>query len=197
MKYTLARQLKRLTLILVVIIVLFLAQFWLWNFVRSAAFLWQDSRTEQQQIHIIEDRTAEMKESLDLLQGAIEQLAIVFPDKTGIPQAVERLERLGDNLGVSVRIQSIDQKEVLRSKRTQPGLIPVTITLVVVASVESVLQYLDAIEHVSEQVVVTGFHLKSLSIAPIQNFLSGQPQEEQKSLLINVTFYLQEEQFNG
>lgn len=152
----------KLILALVAVVGLGVAQWWLWQFVRSAAEQLHVKQTEASQLADITKRIATINAVHQQQRSLLEQLSVSFPSLADTPQAIERLERLAGERGVGLTIRSIgDGQEASTKKDTKNKIVPLAIIIRATGSVDQLLAYLEAIEHVPELTA-----LESWSLAP-------------------------------
>lgn len=166
---------RRLPLIAVVALILGASQFLLWWFVREAAVSWRDQRSYGGRLAALEQRNKEVQQILADQEALSAAAAQVFPYRHQTPQLVERLEYLADALQLVVEIRNLREDS---DKETQ-AVTPLLVQIEARGSPATLLNYLDAVEHVPELA-----HVQSWTIA-----LSG----DVYRLLMEVAFYLQQD----
>lgn len=136
-------ELKRFTIVSIAALVLLIAQFFVWNFVESSANRLQEKRTQETQLINLQERIAEVEATFENQQALLDQLEVIFPNRGATSQAVERLERLAEQEGVSLEIKSISETE-------KEQLVELEVAVIASGPAPFLLQYMDVVEHVSE-----------------------------------------------
>lgn len=142
------------------IIVLLGAQFLLWPWVLGLSEATHEELFVEQQVNAVKSRNEESEMTLKKQAGYLEQLDVVVPADSTLPQQVEKLEQLAASQGVKLRLSAITDEETKRSTRKNTGIVPVKIGMQISGPLNNVLGYLERVEHQQEIVTVSRWWLK-------------------------------------
>jgi hypothetical protein len=173
------KQTKQLIITSVLFCVLAGVQPLLWSFVHASAEALHNKRTLERQYANVQERIAQIDEARSRQDPLLQQLTAVFPIRGTTSQLVERLEQLGDRNRVIVEIREIAEEAPLTT-RGQVDLIPFVITLRATGTPAQLFEYLDAVEHAPEAIVVRSWSLDNPDASPLYR------------LTMAVVFHLQE-----
>src|SRR6185436_8204547 len=121
---------KQLIIALLILIVIGVAQPFLWNYVEKSAELLHTRQTEQQQLEEIEGRLTTIAEQHDGAQALVDQLRVAFPKQSETSQVVDRLEQLADKQKVTMTTQNITTETTGATPAPQATkLLPLTVTI--------------------------------------------------------------------
>ncbi len=156
------RRYQRLALSILLLIILVGVQPLLWRLVKRQAELVHSRRTLEQQQADVQLRVQAMRDNLNQQQDNISTMDAVAPQFKSLPQAVERLELLAERRSLSLEIQGINRQAVEDRSRIKP----VTVVLRAFGPVESVLSFMEQIEHVQELTQIESWQLEPTQAPP-------------------------------
>ncbi|MAF80862.1 hypothetical protein CL628_02505 [bacterium] len=162
------RRYQRLALSILLLIILVGVQPLLWRLVKRQAELVHSRRTLEQQQADVQLRAEAMRGNLNQQRDNISTMDAVAPQFKSLPQAVERLELLAERRALSLEIQGISRLNV----EDTTSIRPVSVVLRAFGPVESVLSFMEQIEHVQELTQVQSWQLEP-SEAPPSVILEG------------------------
>lgn len=178
---------KRVISLLGVVVVtsgLIVLQLWLWGWVTTMAARFHNLKTQDQQLIEFHERIAGLEGSVRSGRTLLDQLTVVAPSVEDVPQIVERLERLAEELGISVTVTSIQQQGTVEEGSTEPqsfgeqsdtidttehqsantqSVVPLEIAFRLVAPPAVLLQFVDTLEHMQELVEAPSWHMQPAS----------------------------------
>lgn len=179
---------KQLVVAIAIILALGTAQFFLWNFVYQSADALHTRRTEEQQLQALKAIIADVQTKFAAEKPLVDQLSVPFPKNTQTSQVVDRLEQLADKTGVLLNITNISTETP--NKKTPNQLNSFVATLKVDGSAHSLLQYIDAVEHIQEVTTIRQWAI--VGVPPSATVLPGQPPPAPLfTMNMNILFYLQ------
>lgn len=185
------KALKKLSTGVVVVLALVIGQPFLWMYVLSSAQHLNSVRTSDAQYVILQGRLEDIQKTSAEQQSLLEQLSVVFPDSHSVPQLVARLEQIGDEHGVVVDVQQIGEKERDAGGNVGAHVERLSITVQAFGSVDVLLAYIDAIEHIQEMTSVDSWTIEPRQMSGDE---IGVPQGAvQFALTARVIFYVQKE----
>lgn len=201
----LSKQLQSFLGMLLIVIGLAGAQPFLWGWVRTLAQGLYSERTQDQQVTEVRERVVDLEHSIERNRALVEQLAVVAPSVSDTPQLIERVERLAEASGISVTVRSIQQEAALGGSeervpsppagQSQPdssdvrlSLVPLVITLELIAPPVDLLQFIDSVEHLQELVTVRSWQMEP---GGVLGTLEGTGGVRPYTMNVRVVFYLQ------
>lgn len=159
------RKYRRLATTIVLLVVLVSVQPFLWRFVHRQALQLQQKRSQGQQIANVQARNQEVEKTLHMQRGFLDQLELVSPPTTSLTQAVERVEQLGDQLGLLVTITVIQEVPASNSVVKEDDIVPVAVSVDTVGSANQLLSFLDRVEHTQELSIVPRWGLTPVTLS--------------------------------
>lgn len=181
------RRYKRALFHLGLTVLLLGVQVWVWQRIERAAEVVHQRRSEQQQLHALQARVDQIKQTNVVQQGYADQLNVVVPQQAALPQVVERLERLAVESRVQLDIVDISDLPPAPDSEVDVPLKPVGVSIRVLGSAPQLLTMIDAIEHVQEIAIIERWSLNPASVQPLPGTLPGQ---NLYSLSAHVIFFL-------
>lgn len=179
-------RMRQLTIWVVIVVLLIVAQPFLWRFVYASAARLQAARTAEEQSTALKSRVSIISAELQNAQPLIGQLPLSFLGPNDTPQAVERLEQSAARHNVTLQIITIEEKPP-ETVRGQADVVPLSIHVRASGTPAQLMAYIDLMEHAPE---VTSIPSWTLAAAPTtQVDLNAQPY----SLDMVVYFYLLKE----
>lgn len=174
-----SRKYRRLATTVVILFALIAAQPFLWRFVHRQALDLQQKRSQGQQVANVKARNDEVKKTLQTQRDFLNQLEIVSPPVDSLTQAVERVEQLGDQLGLIINLSVIQEVPASDSVVKEENIVPVAVSVDTVGSVNLLLSFLDRVEHTQELTIIPNWTLEPVA--------AGQPQY---ALTMDILFFL-------
>lgn len=169
----------------VLLVVLGIAQPFLWNFVWRSADALHSKRTEEQQLQELQARIKDSNAQYQAQQPLVDQLSVSFPKAADTSQVVDRMEQLANKVGVALSIKNIVTEAP--TKKTTSGLSNFVVTIKADGTAHGLLQYIDALEHAQEVATI-----RQWVITPGPASTAGQPISLVPfTMTANVVFYLQ------
>lgn len=185
---------RRLGTTVVLLVVLVAAQPFLWRFVQTSALDLQQKRSQSQQISNVNDRNEEVKGTIKTQENFLDQLQVVSPPVTSLTQVVERVEQLGDQLGVLVNISVIQELQASASLVKEEGIVPVSVAIEATGTVNQLLSFFDRVEHTQELSIVRTW---SLVPAAVSGPVGTPVVNPTYSLTMDILFFLRQETNGG
>lgn len=131
-----------------IVLILVIAQVFLWNAVQKSALQLHSGQTKKDQLVLVAQKLTEAKEAFAAAQPRLLQLSDSFPASKTIPQVVGHIEALADTQQVPIELKSIEDGT---SMDVQGGKITTKkIEIRITGAMESVFSFLEAIEHQKE-----------------------------------------------
>lgn len=171
-----------LPLRVVIVLVLVVAQVFLWAQVKQSALQLHFGQTNTQQFELVSQKLAESQDAFSKVQPHLTQLFEAFPPSNTISQVVGRIEALGDAKRLGVELKSIE--DGTSSAVAKGKIITKRITIHVMGPMESMFSFLEALERQKEFASVESWDLTS----DTQGSSSG-PSGFQMTLHVNYYFY--------
>lgn len=179
---------KGLVTTLLMVVLLGVAQIWLWQYVETSAATLRNRQTEEQQLEDLNGRIAIIEQNYKAQLPLLDQLLIVFPQASQTSQIVDRLEQLADRQKVQLAIKNITTQPLPEAQK-EKGLIPLLVTMEVRGAATMLLEYLAAVEHIQEIAVVRDWQVAPLRLGATPGAPAGPSHQMSMSLI----FYLQPE----
>lgn len=143
-----------------IVVLLGVIQPYLWSFTQARVEKWQLDRTQDQQISKLKARNDAIRAMLTEQQAYVDQVDVVAPPVSSLTQIVERIEQLADRRGLVFEYSSIDENLDAAQYGGANLLKPVMLSVNVSGNIDSVLTYVQDIEHTPEIAVVAAWDLK-------------------------------------
>ncbi|MEX1997971.1 MAG: hypothetical protein WEA04_04865 [Candidatus Andersenbacteria bacterium] len=150
-----SQQYQKIVLRSIMLVILIVAQPFLWSMVAGVANRVHAQQSQKQQIIDVQARTAQIREINVSQKEFLDQLDVVVPLAGSLSQIIERLERLATDR--QLRLSILDIKEDVLEEATDLENIPVQrfrISLQVTGTPAQLLTYIDAVEHVQELTIL-------------------------------------------
>lgn len=208
----LVQRVRGLVAAVLVVVVLTAVQPFLWRIVNGLAEELNQKRFQVRQISEIKFRSKEVEDEYEKQKIFLEQLTAVVPLGRETLQVIERLEGLANEVGADIEVKSIKEEKVLvvgvranseeqsaktsrqvsrkkeaESRKDEPKLLPLVVTVEVRAIPSVLLRYIEAVEHVQELTAV-----KSFGLEPFKDVVDGEGNKLEYVLSMEVVFYLQD-----
>ena len=159
---------RKALILLVIIVVLTIAQPFLWRTVLKNADGLQDKKSQQEQISSVNERADGMIQALTKQRDALSQIDAVIVPANKVTQMVEKAEKIADELNVDITISAITEPDkssvatnsIFPASGTSLALTQITLSLQLTGPIDSVLRYLDRIEHLAEFTIVPSWSIK-------------------------------------
>lgn len=186
----------------VFVVVLIIAQPFLWGMIKSQVKTLHSNRTLKEQIKQVDNKNSKIRNKYNTEKTHLAKLSLSAPkDKSSI-QIIEKIEKKAKERDMSVEISRIDEGMAVSSSNLKPkveniekektntkkgSVFPLYITLSVSGRPQSLLSYMDDIEHMQEIA-----EIQKVSIFPHQSKTKIKSRANLFEALITVIFYQQE-----
>lgn len=188
---------KRLATTFFLLLVLAVAQPFLWHFVQARALSLQQTRSQEKQIANVKARNAEVQKALDDESAILsQQLAVAAPALADQTRVVERLEALGDQLSLQANITVIVALPGDSPLASEESIVPVAVTVQTAGPPEALLSFMERVEHTPELSLISNWAL-SPAIPEAAPGGRGQAGSSDYSLTMDVIFFLQQTSDGG
>lgn len=188
---------KRLATTLFLLLVLVVAQPFLWSFVKARALALQQTRSQEKQIANVKERNAEVQSALDDESAILsQQLAVVAPALADRTRVVERLEALGDQLSLQANITVIVPLPGDSPLAPEKSIVPVEVTVQTAGPPAALLSFMERVEHTLELSLISDWTL-SPAIPEAAAGGLGPAGLSDYSLTMDVIFFLQQTSDGG
>jgi len=190
---------KKAIILVVAVIVLITVQPFLWSFVLKNAASLQDKKSQQEQISGVNERADDIKKALAEQRETLSQLETVVVPAGKVSTIVEQIERKADDMNVNISIAGITepaQSSTSSASDNSLALSQVTLSLLVSGPIDSLLLYLDQLEHLPELTVVPSWSLTpatgSNQITPLASPapIFSAPATSSFTLQLDIIFFL-------
>jgi hypothetical protein len=171
------RQYYSVGILLLLTVALAALQPYLWQFVRDTAVRFHQGRSQIHQLAQVEERLAAIQQEQQDQEAQLPHLAAVVPEDKSTLSRLERLEAVAATLGVSVQVRGIVEESLSEEAAEEeatpaPGseeeaptgeieVFPLVVSLTASAPPTTLLDYIDAVEHLEELVQVRSVRLSS------------------------------------
>jgi len=170
---------------------LLVGQFWLWMRVRTSLEEWRSASSLEEQREIINSRSGSIEGVLRQQKILLDQLSIVAPPVANVSQLIDRLERMADERQLTVRVRNI-------AEGRGQGVVPLDLEIRATGSMDDLLSYLQAIEHLQELTRLTQWTVSQETVRRgVQDSQTTVASEQLYSMSMNMSFYVQLDQVNG
>lgn len=188
---------KRLATTFFLMLVLAVAQPFLWKFVQARALALQQTRSQEQQIANVTARNVEVQKALDDESALFsQQLAVAAPSLADQTRVVERLEALGDQLSLQANITVIVSLPGDSPLAPEESIVPVAVTVQTAGPPASLMSFMERVEHTPELSLISNWTLSPAipEAAPVGRAQAG---SSDYSLTMDVIFFLQQTSDGG
>lgn len=185
---TVNKKYRRLGITLLLMVVLAVAQPFLWNFVHAQALSLQQRQSQGEQITNVRERNADVAAKLAASRDFLSQLDVVAPLASAKTHVVERVELLADQLGLALDITVIQEVQNNAVVVSNDHVAPVSMSMTTTGTIQQLLAFLDRVEHTQELSLVPTWSLVPATVTTsAQGVTSG---VDQYTLTMDVYFFL-------
>lgn len=150
-----------------VMVVLGVLQIWLWPVVAEAVRDYTVAQRENERVEILNQQLAQLQARLAEQNTALTTIVDIIPLADMLPFVVTKMERQAAELGLTLRLSEIFERELVVTAEVSPSPMPqgvrtVVTRVYVTGSAPALLTWLDQLEHMTELTAVPRWSLRIL-----------------------------------